>query len=103
MQFLSGQVNLAFLGEKLVVPVGDFTHFSCELIGNPGSGVLDILKKVDINSPAEYAFSSPHTVLSASYLNHFNLDVTGVSAIVFTVTTVQADAVVTINTFAERH
>jgi len=103
MQILSSQpVSLDSLGEVFTVPLGDYNKFSCEFVGDIGSGVVDILRKVSIDSPAEYDFGTPIEFATAT-TSHFNVDVSGVGGVVFTVTTADAGKSIQINTLAERY
>ena len=98
----SAPIQLDALGTKFEVPTGDFNKFSCEAIGDIGSGVLAISRKVTADSPVIYDFASPHIELDSNTTNHFALDVAGVGAVVFTVTTAASGKSITINTLAER-
>lgn len=102
MQILtSGSIELDTAEQVFEVPVGDYNTFSCEYIGDIGSGVITLRRRVVLNSVSDYDFSTPISLATATN-GLFNIDITGVGSVLFVITTAAAGKAVTINTIAER-
>jgi hypothetical protein len=100
-QTMSEQLDLSTIGHKLIVPIAGYNSFSCEYIGDAGSAVVEVKRQV-ITQEGEWSFSTAINLASATP-NHFNIDVSGVGAIVFVVTTAASGKVIKINTLAARY
>lgn len=95
----SGFIKINALGVIFRVPVAGFNKFSVAAEGDFGSGVVEV-KRV-LGGGAPIAYTSAKTLIAATPYQE-SIDVSGVSEIVFEVTTAQADGHIQIYTIAER-
>lgn len=97
---LDQTISLNSLGVEFRVPVAGYGRFSATFEGNIGTGVVEMKKVLGGGPPVSY---SPVKVFNSSTASVEQIDVAGISEIVFEVTTADSGESITIYTFAEAY